>query len=299
MLHVRRVLMKYLCEFFPRYFCKKQFKKILGQDLNLSNPIGLNEKITWLKLNTYRNNLLVSKCSDKYAVREYVTECGYPEILNELYGVWKKAKDITWDKLPSSFVLKCNHGCGYNLLYPDKSAFDYEEALTKLDKWMNEDYWLVFAEFQYKKIPKRIICEKYLGDSLVDYKFYCFNGKALYVLVCVGRIDGKHSHEPGYEDPKFFFFDKKWKMCQLTRDSYNCPEDFKIPRPDNLDEMWEIAEGLCKPFPFVRVDLYDVNGKVIFGELTFTPSAGLDTGRLKKADHLFGNILNLKKEEKQ
>lgn len=292
---IKRCINILVCSVFPRQFSKRQFKKFLGQKLNLSNPVGLNEKITWLKLNTYKHNPLITKCSDKYAVREYITECGCQEILNELYGVWKKAEDICWEDLPSSFVLKCNHGCGYNILCSEKELINIDDACIKLNRWLREDYWLIFAEFQYKDIPKRIICEKYLGKSIVDYKFYCFNGKPLYVLVCVGRSDGKQSHSFGYEDPKFYFFNRDWEMSLLTKDSLNNPIDIEPPK--NIEQMWIIVEKLCKPFPFVRVDLYDANGKVVFGELTFTPSAGLDTGRLPEADRLFGELLILDKKE--
>ncbi|SEP83396.1 ATP-grasp fold amidoligase family protein [Butyrivibrio sp. TB] len=290
---IKKQVKKIMCSISPELVSKYLFRSMLGQHLDLRKPQGLNAKITWLKLNTYRDNPLVTRCSDKYAVRNYVSECGFTEILNELYGVWEDVENICWDALPQSFVLKCNHGCGYNILCPEKELADREKIIAKLKKWMEDDYWAVFAELQYRTIPKRIICEKYLGDSLIDYKFYCFNGKPLYVLTCIGRIDGKHSHESGYDDPKFYFLDKEWRICPLTRDSINCSSDFSIPRPDNLDRMWEISEKLCMPFPFVRVDLYDVNGRVIFGELTFTPSAGLDTGRLLETDVLFGNCLLL------
>ena len=290
---IKKYMKDALCRISPELFSKLQFRHMLGKRLNLKKPVGLNAKIMWLKFNTYRDNPLITKCSDKFAVRYYITDCGYPEILNELYGVWERVEDIDWDSLPQSFVLKCNHGCGYNWLCPDKNTADPKEAFQKLSRWMSEDYWLQFAEIQYRDIPKRIICEKYLGDHLIDYKFYCFNGKAKYVLTCVGRDGGQPSHMPGHADPKFLFFDREWKMCRLTKDSINCPEGFTVPRPDNLEQMWEIAEKLCQPFPFVRVDLYDVGGQVVFGELTFTPSAALDIGRLPSTDNYFGKLLTL------
>ena len=116
---VKKYIKRVLCRISPELVSKYLFRTMLGQKLNLSDPKGLNAKITWLKLNTYRNNPLVSRCSDKYAVREYVSECGYPDILNNLYGVWETVEDIEWDQLPTSFVLKCNHGCGYNFLCPN------------------------------------------------------------------------------------------------------------------------------------------------------------------------------------
>ena len=291
---IKKYLRNTVCSYFPGLFSKYKYWRLVGKKLDLRNPKGLDAKIMWLKLHTYKNNQLVTKCADKYAVRDYISDCGCSEILNDLYGVWERAEDIDWDSLPSSFVLKCNHGCGYNLLCPDKNSINSQEAINTLDQWMNEDFWLELAEIQYRNIPKRIICEKYLGDSLVDYKFYCFNGKPTYVLICVGRNGGQPSHVEGYEDPKFFFFDRDWKMCKLTRDSLNCSEDFIIPKPANIEKMWETADKLCRPFPFVRVDLYDVEGRIFFGELTFTPSAAMDTSRLPETDLLFGNLLTLK-----
>ena len=167
-----------------------------------------------------------------------------------------------------------------------------QEAYNKIRRWMKEDYWLFFAELQYRDIRKKIICEKYLGESLVDYKFYCFNGIPKYVLVCVGREGGIPSHMSEHADPKFYFFDREWKLCPLTRDSLESP-DVKISCPENMEMMWDVSEKLSEPFPFVRVDLYDVNGHVYFGELTFTPSAGLDTSRLPETDRYFGELLRL------
>ena len=295
---VKNFIKNSLCRVSPELFSKIQFRHFLGKKLNLKDPVGLNAKIMWLKFNTYRNNPLVTKCSDKYAVREYIAECGYSEILNDLYGVWERVDDIEWEKLPSAFVLKCNHGCGYNFLCPDKTAVNKNDIFSTLRKWMQEDFWLRFAELQYRDIPKRIICEKYLGESLIDYKFYCFNGKPMYVLTCVGRDGGKPSHESESEDPKFYFFDRAWKMCPLTHDALKYSSDIKIPCPTNMNLMWDIAEKLCQPFPFVRVDLYDASGQVVFGELTFTPSAGLDDRRLPETDRLFGELLKLDKAAK-
>lgn len=290
---IKLLIKNILCRVSPELFSRYQFRRKLGKRLDLNHPTGLNAKIMWLKLHPYRNSPLVMKCSDKYAVREYIAACGYPEILNDLYEVWERAEDIDWDTLPPAFVLKCNHGCGYNWLCPDKSAADPTEAMGKLKEWMQEDYWIQFAELQYRHIPRRIICERYLGSPLVDYKIYCFNGKPMYILTCVGRADGLPSHTAGHENPRFYFFDADWNLCRLTNDSLHCPVDFTLPRPESLDQMLEIAKKLSEPFPFVRVDLYDANGHVVFGELTFTPSAALDTTRLPETDRLFGELLKL------
>lgn len=278
-----------LCGISPtlasRYWYYFNFRK----PLDLKNPVTLNEKLMWLKLNTYRNNPLVSKCSDKYAVREYILERDCGELLNELYGVWDSVEEIDWEALPESFVLKCNHGCGYNILCPDKKKMDIAATKALLDKWMHTDFWRKLAEVQYRTITPKIVCEAFLGrgGQLYDYKFYCFHGKAEYVLVCTEREQGK---------PRFYFFDRDWKLCPITRDGKAAEEDFHLEKPEHLEEMFQYAERLAEPFPFVRVDLYYVDGKIYFGELTFVPSGALDTSRLPETDLLFGSMLHLPQE---
>lgn len=267
------------------------FLRRFGRRIDLKNPKTLNEKIMWLKLNTYRDSVLVEQCADKLRVRDYVRQAGCGDILNELYAVWESADQIPWDELPESFVLKCNHGCGYNLLVADKEKLDREAAEHQLNDWMRQDFWRQSAELQYRNIPRRILCERYLNteSALYDYKLYCFNGIAEYVLVCVGRESGR---------PAFYFFDRNWNFCPITRDGKKASADFTLPRPVGLEKMLECAERLSAPFPFVRVDLYDADGKVVFGELTFTPAAALDTGRLPETDVMFGEMLRLPEHTK-
>ena len=291
--NIKKCLKDLLCMLSPELYSRYLFKRILGQKLALDKPTGMNEKLMWLKLNDYGKNPLVSLCADKYRVREYVESCGYEVILNELYGVWDKAEDIDWDKLPDAFVMKCNHGCGYNLIYPQKSRIDTAAAVRQLNAWLREKYWLSLGEIQYRNIEPKIICEKYLGDALVDYKIYCFNGKPEFIMVCVGREAGQPSHTQGIEEPMFYFFSTDWQLRRLTKDGQMAPEGFTVPKPEKLDYMLEIAEKLSGPFPFVRVDLYDIEGKTVFGELTFTPSAALDEDRLPETDKLFGSMIQI------
>ena len=158
-----------------------RFRRTFGRPLDLRTPRTLNEKLMWLKLRRYGSDPLVTRCADKYAVRDYVESCGCGDILNELYGAWDRPRDIPWDALPHAFVLKCNHGCGYNILCPDKSTLDREAAVRTLNKWLRHDFWRDFAELQYRPIPKKIVCERFLGhgDDLPDYKIYCFHGLSL------------------------------------------------------------------------------------------------------------------------
>lgn len=259
--------------------------------LNLKTPETLNEKIMWLKLNTYAHNPLVTQCADKWRVRKYVKDAGWGKTLNQIYGVWDCANHIPWDALPESFVIKCNHGCGYNLICPDKKSLDIRASMLRIEKWMNTDFWRCYAEMQYQKIPKRILCEKYLGDGEHlprDYKVYCFHGRPLYILVCDGRE---------LQCTQFYFFDSNWNFCPITRDGLVVPADYTMEKPVCLNEMLACAARLSEPFPFVRADFYEVDGKLIFGELTFTPSGALDTGRLPETDMMFGQLLRLSGDE--
>ena len=260
---------------------------LFKRPLRLRKPVTLNEKLQWLKLNTYRNNPLVTQGADKYRVRDYVEKAGCGELLNTLYGAWDRAEDIDWDALPNSFVLKCNHGCAYNILCPDKSKLDIPETVKLLNKWMAEDFWKKLGEIQYRDIPKKIICEAYLGEESApptDYKIYCFHGKASYILACYQREAGV---------PKFYFFDHDWKLCPINKDGLQAAPGFAPERPKCLKQMLEYAGVLSAPFPFVRVDFYHVQDRIVFGELTFIPSGGLDTDRLPETDRLFGSMLRL------
>lgn len=271
----------------PVMVSKIRYKNIFGRKLDLHNPKTFNEKLMWIKLNQYASDSLVSQCSDKYAVREYVEKCGLGETLNGLIGVWDKVEDIEWEKLPNRFAIKCNHGCGYNLICQDKLKFDIPEAAEQLRKWMKDDFWKEYAEVHYKKIPKKIICEEYLegkGNALpVDFKIYCFNGKPVYIGNFIERDIVTDKILRGY-------FDLEWNPSPVFR--YEMQTEL-FERPKQLEKMLEYAEILAKPFPFVRVDFYEVDGKIYFGELTFTPTGCLATYYTDKAQMELGELLNV------
>lgn len=275
-----------LSPLFPELVSKIRYKNIFGKAPDFKNPKTFNEKLLWIKLNKYAKNPLVSQCSDKYASREYVEKCGLAETLNGLIGVWDKAEDIDWEKLPNRFAIKCNHGCGYNLICQDKSKFDIDAATKQLNKWMKDDFWKEYAEVHYKSIPKKIICEEYLegkGNALpVDYKIYCFNGKPVYIGNFIERDIVTDKILRGY-------FDLDWKPSKVFR--YEMQAEL-FERPKQLEKMLEYAEILAKPFPFVRVDFYEVDGKIYFGELTFTPTGCLATYYTDEAQIELGELLN-------
>lgn len=261
---------------------------IIGKKLNLKNPQNFNEKLMWLKLNKYGNNELVSKCADKYSVREYVKECECGEILNDLIDVYSNVNDIDFNKLPDKFVLKCNHASGYNIICKDKDKLDERKTKKQLKKWLKKDYWAMYSEMQYKNIERKIVCEKFLESkgelSIVDYKVYCFNGKADFIMICVGRNTGHI---------KYYYMDKNWKVMKVNDLGMETPKDFQIEKPKCVDKMFEYAEKLAKPFEFVRVDFYDYKGKPVFGELTFTPSACVDTDYTEQGCLQLGKKLHL------
>ena len=285
-----RLLIYLMSPLSPSLASKIMYFAHFKKPLDLKSPETLNEKLMWLKLNVYTNNELVSGCTDKYNVREYVNSAGCGDILNTLIGAWDRPEDIPFDKLPENFALKVCHGCGYNIFYTPFDRPDRKNVIKTLKKWQRKNFWRYAAEPHYKPIKKRIICEKYLSDGNVlptDYKVYCFNGKPLYILVCEERAGGS---------PKFFFFDRDWKFCPITRDGKKVPADFTLPRPCDLEKMLDYAAKLSAPFSFVRVDFYETEKGLVFGELTFTPSACLDTGRLPETDAMFGSMLMLPQE---
>lgn len=272
----------------PKLSIKLLYFYYFRKRINLRHPKTLDEKIQWLKLNLYGKDPIYTQCADKLLVRGYVEESGCAEILNELVAVYDSPEQIEWEKLPKQCAIKWNYGNGFNIIVEDMTLLDKQATIKKLQRWGKEEPWLKTAEVQYKKIPKKIIIEKYLGhrDGKLpeDYKIYCFNGIPEYLFVCVGREKGK---------PNFYFFDRNWQLARINPDSITAPEGFTLPKPKHLKEMFDYAEKLSKRFPFVRVDFYDTDEGVFFGELTFTPAGGFDTARLPSTQLLMGDLLDL------
>lgn len=273
----------------PRLNTKMRYKRAFKRPLNLDNPTTLNEKNLKLKLERYANDPLVKQCADKYAVREYIKKKGCEDILVKLIASYDRVDDIDFDALPNQFAMKWNFGCGFNIICSDKSKLDIDEVKKKMKRWSRSKQYLDYSEMQYKGVNKKIIVEEYLkpknGLLPEDYKVYCFRGEPKFILVCVGREFGGH--------PKYYFFDDKWNLARINRDSKNAPEGFTIEKPKCLDKLLDSARKLSEPFPFVRADFYIVNDKVYFGELTFTPAGALDSARLPETDLMMGNLLKI------
>ncbi len=273
----------------PKLTINTLFRLCHHRKPNLKNPQTLDEKIQWMKLNYYKDNELVEKCADKWRVREYVKDCGLRHILNDVIAIYEDPNEINWDELPEKFVLKWNFGNGGNVVCTNKSCLNIFQAIENLKRFKKIKFHLLAAEPQYNIDKKLLICEKFIDteDGLppADYKFYCFNGEAKYVLCCIGRAEN--------QKPSFYFFDKQWQLQRLNKQGKNAPDDFSVPKPDGIEHLFDYAEILSKPFPFVRADFYLEQGKCYFGELTFTPSGGFDYGRLPESDLLLGSFVNL------
>ena len=250
---------------------------------NLKNPQNFNEKMTKLKLENYNKNEKVSILADKYEVRKYVEEKGYKNMLNELYGVYDNVEQIDFEGLPKKFAIKCTHGCAYNVICKDKEKLNIEDTKNKINKWMREKYGYATQELHYTKIKPRIIIEKYLCDENdkmpIDYKIYCFNGKAKCILVCSERD----------EKLKLSYYDLDWNRENFEKKNWSSKKE--ILKPDNLNEMIECAEKLSEGFPFVRVDLYDKDDKIVFGELTFTPACCCAPYYSKEGNNILGTFM--------
>ena len=268
---------------------KLYYRIVLGKKLNLKEPKTFNEKIQWCKLYYYPKSKRVVTCADKYAVRKYVEKRGYGNILTSLLGVWTDAKNIEWEKLPDSFVLKCNHGCAYNIVCSNKSNLNKHDAEKQLNHWLKEDFGAFNLELHYSKIcPHRIICEEFLGESITDYKFFCFNGVAKFIYVSIDLVHDRQA--------QIGFFNLDGSKMPLTRDDYT--DIPKIELPSFYNEMLQIASNLSNDFPFVRVDFFVANNRFYFAELTFTPGAGMMPFNPERFDLEWGAMLDISKLQK-
>lgn len=274
--------------FLPdKSYIKLYYRLRVGRKLNMDNPTTLNEKLQWMKFN-YRFPLQTI-VSDKYLVRDYVENKIGIEYLIPLYGNWLNFDDIDFDALPDQFVLKCNHDSGGLAICKDKKTFDQENAKKKINKSLKDNFFYIGREYQYKNIIPRIICEKFISDNVnvpMDYKIYCFNGKPDVILVCKNRFRND-SHRAQY-----LYFDQNWNFVPLNKGD-ELSENPNIEKPKNLDKMLSIARKLSEDFIFARIDLYNIDGKIYFGEITLTPNSGFDPDITEETDLYFGNKLEI------
>lgn len=263
---------------------KKQFRMMMGYELNIENPKTLSEKINWLKI--YDSNFLKTFCTDKLLVRDYVENKIGENLFFPILGIYNKFEDIDFSKLPKDFVIKCNHGSGMNIIVKN-GVLNKTDIKQKLDKWMQSDF-LKFNEFHYKPIQKKIFIEEYMENvgktALTDYKFACFNGEPKFCQIINGR----------YTNLRLNYYDLDFNpQYNISRNDHPADYSIKDEKPKNWNLMIEYAKMLSNDFKFVRVDFYEIDGKLYLGELTFTPGAGYLKYKNKNTDLEFGNLLKL------
>ena len=268
---LRRVYMKHRNRSWAIYNPKKlanfYYKSVMGHDIDWNNPQDLNEKINWMKF--YTDTSKWTELADKYRVRAYVESKGLADILVPLYGVWEKPEDIDFSSLPKSFVLKTNHACGTVILVEDKNQLNIQEAIDKLRLWMEMKIGIETVEYHYLQITPLIMAEKMLAsaDEIVDYKLFTINGNVELILVCSDRTIGVGC--------KLSLYNADWNFIPEKLSGVHLKDNVeRLPKPKSFERMKECARILSEGFPQVRVDFYDINGKLYFGELTFTSQGG-------------------------
>lgn len=234
--------------------------------INFKNPKTLSDKICYLEININKDDDLITQCSDKAEVRNYVRDMGMENILIPCIGIYDRVEDIHFENLPKCFVFKATHGCGMNIICKDKKELDWDQALRTMNKWLSKPYYRACIEPHYLKIKPQIICEEYLDvpNGIIDYKFHCMNGEPLFVSVYSERE----------KELKLNVYDLEWRPIPNAIQG-KVINDKEIERPRQLEDMIKVSKILSKEFVFTRVDLYEVNDKIFFGELTFSPATGV------------------------
>lgn len=295
---VRRVgILKRLFWWLPdKTYVKILYRIYMGKWPDLKRPRLFSEKLQWLKL--YNRRPEYTDMVDKYEAKKIVAEKIGEQFIIPTLGVWSRPEDIDWDKLPKRFVLKCTHDSGTVIIIKDKEQLDKQKTINRLRTGLRRNYYRQNKEWPYKNVPRRIIAETFIengGESekfgcqdLPDYKFFCFNGEPLYCQVITGRktkmcIDFYNkdwNHQPFHEPKQYPFADKE-------------PQ-----KPQNYDQMWCAARKLADGHPFVRIDFYEANGKVFFGEITFYPTSGIGGFAPENYDEIFGQYIQLPASER-
>ena len=297
-LHPIVLVAEWLGKHHPVFLVKLRYYVRFHKKLDLCHPKTLNEKILYLSLKT--DTSLWTTCADKYAVREYVKGCGFGDILVKLYGVWDKAENIDFDALPQQFVIKGNHGSCDVVIVKDKDQWDRVAAIRMFSKDLKKKYGALEGGLHYMRIQPKVIAEELIvndeetnkfSSSVIDYKIWCFNGKPHFIWVSYDRHGNYKKHMmydiDWHAHPEYLIYDKEYTQGEV------------IPKPKNFDKMLKIAECLSQPFPQVRCDLYNVGGKIYFGELTFTGRGGMMLNYTDQFQLMAGEMIILPKTEEK
>lgn len=264
----------------------QEFKKRFGREPSLDNPVTFSEKLLYLKM--YYDDLLENVCADKHTVNEYVRQCGYPEIVKDIYQVCFSPDQIDLNLMPSRFFIQCSHSQGRNYVVSKDDPHTIEKILKLYKVLLRRKHYKVMRENCYKYITPRIICSEYLEEpgreTLTDYKFYCFSGEVKYFMVSYGEFNHQVKNHK---------FDPEWNSIDyLFKKEPAIPADM-IKKPENFDKMLEIATKLSNPFPHVRVDLYNISGRIVFGEMTFYSAGGFVRIASPEMDKKIGSWIDL------
>lgn len=265
-------------------FLKIYFYCSMGYKLDLNNPKTYNEKLQWLKL--YERNKQYCTLVDKYDVRKYIEETIGKEYLVPIIDIYNSTDKIDWSKLPKEFVLKCTNGSASVIICRDKTKLDKDVQIKKLNRWLSKNVFYYGREWPYKDLKPRVICEKLLKDkddkSPKDYKIFCFNGEPKTISIHDGRFTDEYTHD---------IYDINWNKIDVRRGRKN--SNIVREKPKNFDKMLEISRILAKGLKHIRVDLYNLDGKIYFGELTFFTASGFQKFDPFKYDYIWGEWIDL------
>lgn len=272
-------------KFIPdKLYIKFKYFIFFHKKIDLKKPKTFNEKINWLKL--YDRKEIYTTMVDKYLAKDYVAKLIGKEYIIPTIGVYDRFDDIDFNSLPDKFVIKTNHDCGGIVICKNKKYFDIKAAKKKINNHLKNNYYYDNREWPYKNVKRKILIEEYKEDlqskDLKDYKFFCFNGKVEYMFVATDR---------DIHQTKFNFYDMNFNLQDIKQHYPN--DDRKISKPQNFEKMKKLASKLSKGVPHLRVDFYEINGKVFFGELTFSHFGGFVPFEPEEWDYKFGNLINL------
>lgn len=273
-------------------YAKIKYKENTGKVLDIENPKFFNEKLWWLKIN-YRHPLM-TKCSDKVLVRDYLEELSLGNLLTEVYGVYDRPQDIPFNDMKGKYFIKCNHVSGINRIFDseNESNFDIREFEKTFNKALKMNYYYQSREWNYKNIEPKIIVENFIESqsALLDYRFFCFHGEVKLIFVDIDTAATDGSHNPS---AKRNIYDRKFNLQNFTVGRENFDNEL-VKKPENLELMIEYAEKISSPFPFCRVDLYNNNGEIKFGEITFFPGGATQQFSTDESDRMVSSWLRVK-----
>lgn len=268
------------------FYMKLMYLFWMKKKLNLKHPVTFNEKLQWMKL--FMHNPVYTKMVDKYDAKSYVAKKIGEEHIIPTIAIWDTPQEIEWEVLPEQFVIKVTHDSGGLIICKNKNLLNKEVSVQKLEKALKNDYYKCFREWPYKDVPRKIIVEKYMsqddGSELIDYKFYCFNGEPRILYISKGLDNHNTAH--------ISFLTMDWQFADFHRTDF-APFDKLPPKPSKFEEMKYIARNLSEGFPFLRVDLYEINEKIYFSELTLCPCSGMMPFEPEEWDEKLGEWLKL------